>query len=275
MEFVDFRKHKRSGHLGLLFPGWEEGERVGFLSPHDDDALLGAGYLLQASIAAGGHPRILILCKGDAGYSEPKKKGTLVASRRKEALRAYGLLGVPPDHVRFFDVPDFSLMAYVNRDLGGRPGLFEDILRFQRENKISRMAFSSGYFEHWDHTAAYYIGRYSAPQAGDPILADLGAPFACRSFLSYSVWSEFAPLPEAAAGPRADLGVLAAPENEEAILRAIQEFSSQKSIIKEIVKHRRRRRSREGYLELYQQAEVREPVDYKPYFDLLKKCRAA
>jgi len=48
MEYVDFLSLKRSRNIGLFFPDWKKGEKVAFLSPHDDDVILGAGYLLMA-----------------------------------------------------------------------------------------------------------------------------------------------------------------------------------------------------------------------------------
>ena len=115
MEFIDFGTGARGGDIGILFPGWKRGEAVAFLSPHDDDAALGAGYLLRAVKTAGGRPVVLIFCKGDAGYSKIEEKRTIVARRRREAFAAYALLGVPDEDIVFFGRPDLSLMADVNR----------------------------------------------------------------------------------------------------------------------------------------------------------------
>ena len=67
MEFVDFHSLQKSKEINLIFPDWQKGETVAFLSPHDDDVLLGAGYLLTATIKNKGTPLILIFCSGDAG----------------------------------------------------------------------------------------------------------------------------------------------------------------------------------------------------------------
>ena len=48
--FFDLRARRASDRIDLLFPGWGPGdERLMVLSPHDDDALLGAGYALSAA----------------------------------------------------------------------------------------------------------------------------------------------------------------------------------------------------------------------------------
>ena len=87
MEFIDFAERTRSRDLDLIFPGWVQGENVAFYGPHDDDVVLGAGYLLKAVLENGGNPSVLIFCRGDAGYSTPEEKETIVAARKKETLR--------------------------------------------------------------------------------------------------------------------------------------------------------------------------------------------
>ncbi len=168
MEFVDFRSLRKSPGIDLLFPNWQEGETVAFLSPHDDDVLLGAGYLLKATVENSGTPLLLVFCSGDAGYSNPEEKDTITQRRRQEAIQAYGALGVKEENIHSFDIPDFSLMTYVNRNLNDKKGLFEEQVRLFREKRVSRVIFSSGYFEHWDHTAVFSMGIYTSPQSWRP-----------------------------------------------------------------------------------------------------------
>jgi len=270
MEFVDFINHKRSGRIHLLFHGWKKAERVAFFSPHDDDALLGAGHLIQATMRSGGVPSVFVFCRGDAGYSTPGEKKGIVQRRKREAVGAYGLLGVRKQDIRFLDVPDFSLLARLDRRPPWGKGVFDRIISTLRHERISRIVFSSGHLEHWDHTAVFYAGVYTSPQAQDPILADLGEPFPAKSYLAYSVWGDFEPATEGR-DVRADLGILATEEDEKRVIDAIKEFSSQARIIKNIVAHRKKRRTQGGYLELYKSIGLRQPIDYSPYFELLGK----
>ena len=227
MEFIDFRSLQRSSKIDLLFSDWKKDEKVAFFSPHDDDAALGAGYLLLATVENGGFPFIFIFCSGNAGYSTPEEKSTIVSTRKKEAVAAYRELGVEKNNILFFDLPDFSLMASVNREGQTEKSLFDRIVRFFRANKISRVVFPSGHYEHWDHTAAFDHGIYTSPQAGDPILADLGAPHAVRSYLVYSVWGDFEP--ESGRNRqkevRADKGILVPEKQETAVLKALDCFA--------------------------------------------------
>jgi LmbE family N-acetylglucosaminyl deacetylase len=270
MEYVDFANLKKSVRINLLFPAWKRGERVAFFSPHDDDALLGAGHLILGTARSAGVPSVLVFCQGDAGYSTLVEKKGIVQRRKEEAVRAYGTLGVRKENIRFFNIPDFSLMVHLDRCPPWGEGVFDRIISLLRQERISRLVFSSGHLEHWDHTAVFYTGIYTSPQAQDPILADLGEPFTARTYLTYSVWGDFEPAPERQA-VRADLGILAANEDEKLVIEAIKEFSSQARIIKSLVDHRKKRKTQGGYLELYKSIRLRQSIDYSPYFNLLSK----
>jgi LmbE family N-acetylglucosaminyl deacetylase len=274
MEFIDFRSRHRSPRIELLFPGWSSGERVAFFSPHDDDVALGAGYLLLATAKNGGTPTIFIFCSGDAGYSTPEEKTTIVSTRKKETVAAYRELGVDKKNIVFFDISDFSLMAATSREAPAGKSLFDRIVIFFRTMKISRVVFPSGHYEHWDHTAAFYHGIYTSPQAGDPILADLGTPQTISSYVIYSVWGDFEPASARDKGVRADCGILAPERQEMAVRKALSCFVSQGKIMQNTVAMMRdRRKTRGGYLELYKKAGVREPIDFGPYFRMLGNCR--
>ena len=276
MEFIDFSALKRSRRIDLIFPDWKKGENVTFYSPHDDDAVLGAGYLIQAVSENGGRPFIIVFCRGDAGYSTAKAKATIVATRKEEAIRAYGELGVEKDRIFFFDVPDFALMDSVSRAGGGEAPLFDAVVAFLRFYRISRIAFTSGHFEHWDHTAAFFQGVYTSPQAGDPILADLGRPSPIKTYLAYSVWADFEASAAGKRGIRAEKGILAGPKHEAAVRKALKAFASQGEImLKTVAIHREKRRAAKGYLEIYKDIQLRAPVNFKLYAERLKKCRKA
>jgi LmbE family N-acetylglucosaminyl deacetylase len=243
---------------------------VAFFSPHDDDALLGAGHLILSAVRSGGVPSVFVFCRGDAGYSTPEEKKGIVQRRKREAVSAYRRLGVKIQDIRFFDIPDFSLMSQLDRRPPWGKGIFDTIVSMLRRERISRVIFSSGHLEHWDHTAVFNAGIYASPQAQDPILADLGSPHPIKTYLAYSVWGDFESSP-AGQEIRADLGILATQENEKRVIDAIKEFSSQARIIKNIVAYRKKRKTQGGYLELYKSIILRQPIDYSPYFSILRK----
>ncbi len=272
MEFIDFTAPLKDRRINLIFPGWNEHDGVAFFSPHDDDVLLGAGYLILATVRAGAIPDILVFCRGDAGYSTPHQKKGIVGRRKKEAIRAYGTLGVPAGNVHFFGIPDFSLLTRLDRRPPGGKGIFDRVVSLLRGKRISRIVFSSGHLEHWDHTAIFNAGIYTAPQAQDPILADLGEPHPVKTYLAYAVWGDFEPASGEGKIP-ADLGILATEEDEQRIIQAIQKFSSQSRIIRHIVDRRKARRNGTEYLELYKSYKLRRPIDYSPYLAILRNMK--
>lgn len=272
MEFVDFRCKAISRDIATLFPGWERGETVAFLSPHDDDVVLGGGYLVQAVRKSGGQVRVFIFCQGDAGYSSLSAKRTIVRTRRREAITSYGILGVQPSRIHFLGLPDLSVMTYVNRRVFGHKGLPDELLKLFRRHRISRAVFSSPHFENWDHTAVYDIGMYVVPQAGDPVLADLGKAFPVRSSLVYSVWGDFGPASPDSVSLKADVGILAGEKEERLVRKALRAFASQAEIMENTVaRHRNSRSGPGGHLELFQRPRLREPIDYAPYFEIIKR----
>lgn len=273
MEFVDFAALRRGPDFGLIFPEWQDGETVAFLSPHDDDVLLGAGYLLKAVLDQGGVPMVFIFCSGDAGYSTIAEKAHISEVRRREAEDAYGVLGIPRENLLFWEVPDFSLMPQVNRGSAEGGGLFDEQVSMFRSHGVSRVVCSSGYYEHWDHTAVFYMGLYTSPQAGDPILADLGAPQPVKTCLIYSVWGDFDPSFGISPAVRADRAILAESDTEVKLRDSVRRFVSQGRIFQSIVAHREKRKSDRGFLELYQEARIRSQTDFAPYFERLDRCR--
>jgi len=142
MEFIDFSALKRSRRIDLIFPDWKKGENVTFYSPHDDDAVLGAGYLIQAVSENGGRPFIIVFCRGDAGYSTAKAKATIVATRKEEAIRAYGELGVEKDapyfvsETRMTVEKDLGVIALRNDEMVLYKKLFDTLIYKDRQGEI-------------------------------------------------------------------------------------------------------------------------------------------
>jgi len=260
--FYDLEK-EASGDINLVFPGWRgEGERVAFISPHDDDAIIGAGYLIQAVQAYDGIPYVAVLCDGRCGYTRPEDGPGIVERRRRECIEAYRVLGVSVEQLARFEVPDFSLGAYMEWLLPGREkGVFEGLLRILRRWRATRMLVPNDYREHPDHLAASLTASYIGPQVGDPILPDWGPPTRVESFLKYSVWADFNPL------EAGDLAVKASWRVEERVREALSEFESQRLVIKDLNTLRDERRLGEYALEVYRRFDPRPRMDLNPYKD--------
>ena len=64
------------------------------------------------------------------------------------------------------------LMGWEKAD--GRPGDMPRLLRFLRDNKVTRVMVPNHHREHIDHVAAHVMSTFNVPQAGDVALVDNG-----------------------------------------------------------------------------------------------------
>ena len=265
LEFTDFDS---------LFPEWEEGqERLLVLSPHDDDALLGAGYAILAAKAHGAKVTVVICCRGNAGYSDPSEKETIVEVRRKETLEAYQYLGISGEDVVRLDYDDFDLAAFVGAK-SDSSGTLDHLIPLMRERKITRVLLPNPHKEHADHTAAFLSGLTAVPQAGDDVYADRGTPYKVKSSCIYSVWADFDGEPGLLDGRkpglRADRAIIASSEIETDIRESLEYYSSQEKIIEDLIMQREKRRCAMGYVELYLRVDTRPKLNYSPYIEAIE-----
>lgn len=274
--FYDLRRNYGKRDINVLFPDWQPGqERLMVFSPHDDDALLGAGYAMAACQAHGGVAYVCILCDGSAGYSRVDQKDTIVETRRRESIRAYELLGIDEQRIFPMGYPDFSLVSYVGWKLSsGREGAMRRVVELLRDLRVTRLMIPNGYREHSDHEAAYDIGRYDGVQAGDPVGADWGPLTAIRSTTQYAVWGDFSPEDVLVHGAdlriRANRAIVADYGLEETIGQALAQWESQGRIIQGLLEQRRERDCGLGMMELYIDLDPRPRLPYAPYAGLIR-----
>ncbi len=269
---------RRWGGLDVLFPEWAGGdERVMVYSPHDDDAILGAGYAMRAAMDAGAEVHVVIVCDGACGYSTPEEKEGIVARRRAETLDCYRAFGIPGDRVLFLSYPDFSAIQYVGRILDpAREGHFRATVTELRRRRITRILAPNHYHEHIDHLAAYLMAAFDSPQAGDAHSVDWAEPYPVRSTAQYSVWAEFDPEDALVRGRgdrglRADVVLAASSEVEDEVMRGIGRYPSQAAIIASLVEQRRGRLLKDGrFIELYRRFDPRPKLDFAPYKRLIE-----
>lgn len=278
--YYDLRARKGTHDINTLFPTWQStNERLLVLSPHDDDALLGAAYAMLAAQANGAGVHVAVCCDGSAGYSHVEDRDSIVEVRRAESTRAYGRLGLRKDeHLHYLGFPDFSLVSYIGWKLAaGREGTLRQFVVLLRELGITRLMIPNGYREHSDHTAAFDIGRFDGVQAGDPVGADWGQRTAIASVLQYSVWGDLSPedalLNNANPAIRANRALLAPLEAEELVGAGLAEWQSQMAIIRNLLLARRERSAAGGMLEVYLAYEPRPKLDYQPYVNLVNGIR--
>lgn len=274
MEFTywDLNAQTASRDITALFPGFGSGKEVlAVMSPHDDDAIIGAGYAMLAAQQAGAEVYVVIFCRGDAGYSTEAEKDTIEAVRQRETEACYGRLGIDPEHILRLNYPDFSAISHWGWTLAtGDAGDMPTLLRFFRQKQVTRVMIPNHYHEHIDHLAAHLMSSFDVPQAGDACLVDYGTPHPVVSTLEYSVWADLDPEDALIHGRPADLRanriLLVSPAVEEKIDYAIEAYVSQEKIIEGLLKARKERQTADGnFIEVYLTMDCRPKIDLKPY----------
>ena len=278
IQYYDLGAQRRHESIGSLLPDWQgRQETVVLLVPHDDDAVLGAGYLIHAVQAAAGRVGVVLFCNGCAGYSRQDLASTIVDIRRREMAACLAALDIPPDMLCRLEFPDFSAHQRVGWQLlDGHAGTFELLLRQLRRWRVTRLAYANGYLEHIDHCAVELAALYDGPQVGDPVAVELGRPSPIRTYLSYSCWGDFSPMDALLANRdlsiRANWAIAVPQAVEDRMQNAIRQFQSQGAIIESLLQARRRRLLKGApvrYVELYLRTAARPPFDHGPYRDLI------
>ena len=269
MKYINFRTKTMSGDIGLLFENWTPGEeRLAVFSPHDDDAVIGAGYAALAAMENGGEVFVVIFCNGDMGYSNPADKGKIAALRRVETANCYRSMGVPEQNILYMGYNDFSVWPFIGHGQpDGSEGATLKVMDLVRRHRITRVLLPNGWREHLDHEAVFRMGAYDAVQAGDRIGSHHGKPQVIKSYLQYSVWSDFSPEDSlmAGGGLRANRAVVVPESAEEKIGAALREYVSQGKIIEGLITSRAERATRAGRMELYIALDPRPKLDFGPY----------
>lgn len=272
-QYGNIAKNEISRNINTVFPDFGQQEVLAVMSPHDDDAILGAGYAILAAQQADAEVYVVIFCRGDAGYSTLAEKDTIEQVRKTETDACYLRLGIPADHILRLNFPDFSAFGNIGWEKAdGKAGQMPTLLRFLREKKVTRVMIPNHYHEHIDHLAAHIMSSYDVPQAGDAALVDHGTPHPIRSVLEYSVWADLTPEDALVCGRnsalRANRIIIADREAENRIREAIAAYVSQEEIIRGLTNARDERRTAANtYVEVYLTVDCRPKINFKPYID--------
>ena len=279
---IDTDTHEISSGLTTLFPGWAgASENICVYGPHDDDAVIGAGYAIKAALDDGASVHIFIICSGNAGYSNIADRDTIVETRRGETLACYKALGVPESNIVFFNISDFSALSKIGWNVAtNQEGHFKKTLTELRTRKITRVLVPNHYREHIDHVAASMMAAYDAPQCGDACAVDWADPSPVKSVAEYSVWADLDPEDALLHGRSEEIRancVLVAPEEVEMqVCQSISHYASQAKIIDGLIRARKERRIADGrYIEVYLRFDPRPKLDFSPYRQLADKAMAA
>lgn len=203
-----------------------------FLSPHDDDAIIGGGLMIAAALSEGVPVHVAVVTDGAMGYCSMAEKGRISDIRRKETYASYGLLGVKRQNIHWIGYPDCQLTRYqgrvaaqagdpdVRQGFTGLQNTFTELLRTVRPTQVFLPTSAD---LHSDHRIVHSELVISCFHAAGAIWPELGEPLERPPYLhEMAVYCNF-PTP-----PRLQIRAPMAAFKRK--LDAIAEFRSQRQI---------------------------------------------
>ncbi len=149
---------RRVGHtLSSVSRSWQgDNEKFLFVSPHDDDAVIGGGLIMQLARKEKVPVYIMIVTDGSMGYCSEQERETISEIRKKETYECYHSLGIPKSHIIWLGFPDCRLNFYRGR----RPANNDDVGIFEAHTGMQN-AFT------------YYLRQIRPTQCFVPTSSDL------------------------------------------------------------------------------------------------------
>ena len=216
-----------------LFSDWRGADECWmFVSPHDDDVVIGAGLTLQVGLAEGARIDAVVVTDGRMGYCRFEQRRNISKIRAAEAQKAYQILGLPPDRLRFLECPDCNLNAYRGRhfttigaptELEGAGGMQNALTHALRHVRPNRVFLPTSADLHPDHQIVHEELLISLFHAQGSIWPELGTPISdVPRVYEFAVYCDFPAPPQIRIeGPRTMLDVK---------LQGIASFVSQEQI---------------------------------------------
>jgi LmbE family N-acetylglucosaminyl deacetylase len=156
-----------------------------FISPHDDDVVIGAGLLIQLARKENVPVHILVVTDGSMGYCNPEEKNGIAEIRRKETFDCYESLGIPRENIVWLGYPDCRLNYYRGRrhaekneatDIEGFIGMQNSFTHHIRRVRPTQCFLPTSNDLHPDHKFVHEELLISIYHAAGAIWPELGAP---------------------------------------------------------------------------------------------------
>jgi LmbE family N-acetylglucosaminyl deacetylase len=235
IEFVRLVGNERraGSHLADVSQTWQ-GKKQHFLmiSPHDDDAVLGAGLLIQLAKRENIPVYILIVTDGRMGYCSEDEKDSISEIRRNESYECYQSLGVPKKNIIWLGFPDCRLNNYRGRGpanskeplaIKGYTGLQNAFTYHLRKIRPTQCFLPTWNDLHPDHRIIYEELLISLFHAAGNIWPEIGTPLSSVPYVhTYAFYCDFLEPPT--------LRMRTPKSYLEKKLKAISAFRSQKQI---------------------------------------------
>jgi len=157
-----------------------------FVSPHDDDLVIGAGLWMQAAVQAGVDVQVVVVTDGRMGYCTIDQRETIADIRRGETYESFEILGVARDHVAYIGYPDGALYDLQGRrrhrpsdevkPREGHVGLCNEFVYHLRRTRPARVFVPTIADLHPDHQITNNELMISLFHASGAIWPELGEP---------------------------------------------------------------------------------------------------
>jgi LmbE family N-acetylglucosaminyl deacetylase len=160
-------------------------EKFLFISPHDDDVVIGAGLFMQLAADKKIPVYILIVTDGSMGYCSEEEKDSISEIRRNEAYQCYKSLNIPEENIIWLGYPDCRLNYYRGRmpstrkdntEIHGHIGLQNAFTYWLRQIKPTQCFLPTSSDLHPDHKIVHEEFLISLFHAAGAIWPELGKP---------------------------------------------------------------------------------------------------
>jgi LmbE family N-acetylglucosaminyl deacetylase len=240
---IQFARRKNAeGTAGIISSKWENAftdfsagnERIGFVVPHDDDAVIMGGLLMQKAVADGIPVDVVITTDGRNGYNDPKMRSKIVAKRKKETEDSLRGLGISQKNIIWLGYPDTDLRTHGGRrkalrgsphPLAGHSGLQNSFVDLLKRGKYTRLFVANGSDLHPDHKQVYEDLIISVFHAAGGLWGELhGGPIPMPFLYIGAIYCDFPPdqIP--------NLRVIAPPNALDRKAKAVEAYGSQEQI---------------------------------------------
>jgi LmbE family N-acetylglucosaminyl deacetylase len=159
-----------------------------FISPHDDDLVIGCGLLMQAAVAAGVDVQVLVVTDGRMGYCTLEQRDSISQIRRTETYESFAMLGIGQERIAWVGYPDGGLYTLQGRRkhrpdddveaIEGYVGLSNAFVYHLRRTRPVRMFVPTIADLHPDHQIVNNEMMICLFHAAGAIWPELGAPLA-------------------------------------------------------------------------------------------------
>jgi LmbE family N-acetylglucosaminyl deacetylase len=202
-----------------------------FVSPHDDDIVLGGGLVFQSGIAEGAEVHAAVVTDGRMGYCRLEQRDSISAIRTEEARQSFAILGLAPERLYFLGYPDNHLSTCTGAFIAnGKSGHAEETVGMQiaftrllRQVRPTRVFVPTSSDLHPDHRIVHEQLMISLFHAQGNIWPQLGEPIAAvPRVYEMAIYCDFPEPPQ--------IRVETPPEMLDTKIQAIMAYASQEQI---------------------------------------------